>query len=109
VSRLQEAVRRFDRARGWERVRPEHTLLHLFEELGEVARELLREAGYKEGEGRLTDELADAGLLLYKLADQLGVDLEAAMIRKLAENEARFPLEASRAALDRYLAENDED
>ena len=109
MSRIQEALRRFDAARGWQRVRPEHTLLHLYEELGEVARELLRSVGYKEGSARLTDELADAGLLLYKLADQLGVDLEAAMQRNLAENEARFPLEASREALDRYLAENDED
>jgi len=109
VSRIQEALRRFDASRGWQRVRPEHTLLHLYEELGEVARELLRSVGYKEGVARLTDELADAGLLLYKLAEQLGVGLEEAMWQKLTENEARFPLAASREALKRYLTENDED
>jgi len=109
VNELQARVRRFDRERGWNRVRPEHTLLHLFEELGEVARELLRDAGYKEGAARLTEELADAGLLLFKLADQLNVDLERAMLDKLAQNERRFPLPESREALERYLERNDED
>jgi len=109
VSSIQEEVRRFDEERGWQAVRPEHTYLHLIEELGEVARELLARAGYKESHGRLADELADAGLLLYKLAAQTGVDLEAAMRRKLAENERRFPLVESRRALERYLDHNDED
>ena len=109
MSELQKRLRRFDRERGWDGVRPEHTLLHLLEELGEVARELLREVGYKEGEVQLTGELADVGLLLYKLADQLGIDLEAAMLEKLAANEARFPLPESREAMARYLERNDED
>ena len=109
MSRIQEALRRFDEERGWNRVRVEHTLLHLYEELGEVARELLRQVGYKEGSARLTDELADAGLLLYKLAEHLGVDLEEAMLSKLNENASRFPVASSRTALKRYLATNDED
>jgi len=109
LSRIQEALRRFDEERGWNRVRVEHTLLHLYEELGEVARELLRQVGYKEGSARLTDELADAGLLLYKLAEHLGVDLEEAMLSKLNENASRFPVASSRTALKRYLATNDED
>lgn len=109
MSRLQERLRRFDAIRGWDRVRPEHTYLHLMEELGEVARELLRRAAYKEGAPNLTEELADAGLLLYKLADQLGIDLEAAMLRKLEANEARYPVASSREALERYLAHDDED
>ena len=109
MSRLQERLRSFDRERGWDRVRPEHTLLHLFEELGEVARELLRLAGYKEGEERVAGELADAGLLLFKLADQLNVDLERAMLDKLEQNERRFPIPESHRALARYLERNHED
>lgn len=109
MGRLQERIHRFDAERGWERVLPEHTLLHLMEELGEVSRELLRTRGYKEGEARLSGELADVALLLYKLADQLGVDLEEAMLQKLEENEKRFPTSAARTALERYLAYNDED
>jgi len=90
-------------------VRLEHTLIHLFEELGEVAREILKSSGYKDGQLHITEELADAGLLLYKLANQLDVDLEEAMLRKLDSNEKRFPLEESRTMMDRYLATNNED
>ena len=103
----QAWVQAFDEARGWERVAPEHVALHVIEELGEVARELLRERGYKEGESRLGEELADLLLILFKLANARGVDLEAALEAKARELEARFPLEASRRAMARYLEAND--
>jgi len=98
----QAWVAAFDEARGWQEVAPEHTALHLVEELGEIARELLRRSAYKEGEGRLADEMADFLLLFFKLANQHGVDLEPALARKAAELERRFPLEASRKAMERY-------
>jgi len=109
VNRLQERLREFDRSRGWHEVKPEHTFLHIIEELGEIAREILKEVGYKEGQARLTEELADLTLLLYKLADQLGIDLEAAALEKLAQNERRFPLEYSRLEMERYRMRQDED
>jgi NTP pyrophosphatase (non-canonical NTP hydrolase) len=109
VNRLQSKLRQFDRSRGWHEVGPEHTFLHLVEELGEVARELLGRAAYKDASGNLAGELADVALLLYKLADQLGVDLEEAALEKLAENEKRFPLEYSRLAMERYQKRRDED
>ena len=99
----QAWVQAFDEARGWERVAPEHVALHVIEELGEVARELLRERGYKEGESRLGEELADLLLLLFKLANARGVDLEAALAAKAQELEARFPVEEGRRAMVRYL------
>ena len=74
-----------------------------------MARELLRRAGYKQGEAQIEGELADAGLLLFKLAEQLGVDLERAMLEKLERNERRFPLPESRRALARYLERDHED
>ena len=109
MSRLQELVREFDRARGWHEVKPEHTFLHMVEELGEVARELLSSVGYKHVDGNLKSELADLTLLLYKLADQLGIDLESAALEKLAENERRYPLEYSKLEMERYLKHRDED
>ena len=109
MSKLQDLVREFDRARGWHEVKPEDTFLHLVEEVGEVARELLGRVGYKDAPDNLKSELADLTLLLYKLADQLGIDLEAAALAKLAENERRFPLEYSRLEMDRYLKRRNED
>lgn len=109
MSKLQDLIREFERARGWHRVRPEDTFLHIVEEVGEISRELLGRVGYKDSAGDLASEVADLALLLYKLADQLGIDLEAAALQKLTENEDRFPLEYSRLEMERYLEHRDED
>jgi len=39
---------------------------------------------------KLESELADVFIYLLKLADQLGIDLEAAFLTKLAHNQDRF-------------------
>ncbi len=106
LSQLQRRLETFDAERGWDAVNPAHTALHLMEELGEVARELLVLAGYKtpdpDAKTRLEGELADVTMLLLKLSSQLGLDLERAVLEKLHANELRFPLEASRAAMSNY-------
>ena len=102
VSEWQNWVAAFDEARGWQEVAPEHTALHLMEEFGEIARELLRRAAYKEGEVRLAEEMADFLLLFFKLANQTGVDLEPALLKKAKELEKRFPISESRQAMERY-------
>ena len=103
---LQRRLEGFDAARGWDAVQPVHTALHLMEELGEIARELLMMAGYKtpdeDAKARLEGELADVTLLLLKLASQHRIDLERAVIRKLDANDARFPVAESRAAMAVY-------
>lgn len=102
LTELQAQVEAFDRARDWHRVAPAHIGLHLLEELGEIARELLRREGYKGGEGHLDQELADLLILIAKLANSLGVNLGQAVSDKLAELEERFPLEEARAAIQHY-------
>ncbi len=103
---LQQRLERFDRERGWDRVDPAHTALHLIEELGEVMRELLTLAHYKtpkEGaHERLEGELSDVLMLMLKLANQHGVNLERGVLAKLEANEARFPLAESHAAMRAY-------
>ncbi|HEX2864948.1 MAG TPA: MazG-like family protein [Deinococcales bacterium] len=102
----QARLETFDRERGWDAVLPEHSALHAMEELGEVARELLVLAAYKTPDPavreRLAGEMADLHFLLLKLANQTGVNLQDALAGKLAQNEARFPIEPSRAAMDVY-------
>lgn len=102
LTELQAQVEAFDRARDWHRVAPAHIGLHLLEELGEIARELLRREGYKGGEGHLDQELADLLILIAKLANSLGVNLGQAVSDKLAELQERFPLEEARAAIQHY-------
>jgi NTP pyrophosphatase (non-canonical NTP hydrolase) len=111
---LQHRLERFDAERGWDAVNPTHTALHLLEELGEVARELLVIAGYKtpdddDAPQRLEGELADVTMLLMKLATQHGIDLERAVLQKMDANDARFPLETSRIAMGVYLERQERD
>ncbi len=102
ISDWQDWVAAFDEARGWQEVAPEHTALHLMEEFGEIARELLKTAAYKEGASRLAEEMADFLLLFFKLANQTGVELEPALSRKAKELEERFPVPESKKAMERY-------
>ncbi len=83
----QQWLEAWDKARGWDRVSPSHTLIHALEELGEVARLMLQWEGYKEAESAeklhadLEEELSDVFVFLFKLAYQTGVDVEAALAR----------------------------
>jgi NTP pyrophosphatase (non-canonical NTP hydrolase) len=65
----------------------------LAEEVGEVARIIVRRFGdqsFKPGEkSDLADELADVLFVLVCLANQTGVDLEQAMARNLEKKTAR--------------------
>ena len=107
----QEWLEAWDRARGWDRVAPSHTLVHVMEELGEVARLMLAWEGYKEAESpaalhdALEEELSDVFVFLFKLAYQLEVDVEAALVRGQAKAEGRYDdVTAARAMLARYHA-----
>jgi NTP pyrophosphatase (non-canonical NTP hydrolase) len=109
IREYQEWLQMWDQARGWDRVSPAHTLVHALEELGEVARLVLQWEGYKEPENaavlhaRLEEELSDALVFLFKLANQTGVDLEDALVRGQAKAEGRYAdLDAAAAELERY-------
>lgn len=97
IREYQQWVEQWDRERGWDKVLPAHTLVHALEEMGEVARLVLAWEGYKQGEEReqvraaLAEELSDLFVFLFKLAYQVGVDVEEALKAGQAKAEARFP------------------
>ena len=69
-------------------------LAQLMEEVGEVARILSRDYGeqsWREGTGRgdLADELADVLFVTICLANQTGIDLEAALKKNLDKKTRR--------------------
>lgn len=109
IREYQEWVKAWDKARGWDRVLPSHTLVHALEEMGEVARLVLAWEGYKEAEDRerirqaLAEELSDLFVFLFKLAYQVGIDLEDALKQGQEKANARFPdLDAAIAEGERY-------
>lgn len=94
---------------------PSATCAHLMEEIGEVARAVLRLARYKPADGpesseaealkqQLAEELADAVTFLAKLAYTFDIDLEAALWANRRKCEARYPLASQgRAEVAAYL------
>ena len=111
IHEYQQWLEAWDKARGWDRVSPSHTLIHALEELGEVARLVLQWEGYKQAESaeqlhaELEEELSDVFVFLFKLAYQTGVDVEAALARGQTKAEDRYPdLEQANAELARYQA-----
>lgn len=109
ISEYQRWLEEWDKARGWDRVSPSHTLVHALEEMGEVARLVLQWEGYKEGDPEqtrreLAEELSDLFVFLFKLAYQCGIDVEEALQAGQCKADARFgDLEAAAAELERYL------
>ena len=115
IAEYQRWLEEYDRLRGWDRVSPSQTLVHLMEELGEVARLVLHLEGYKPGEGRegeikaeLAEELGDTATFLFKSAYQFGIDMEAAMKGNMPKAENRYSVEEGQADMARYIQRQEE-
>jgi len=110
IREYQLWLQAYDEARGWDKITPAHTFLHLIEEVGEIAREVEYLEGYRDAENvgmvrsHLAEELADAATFIYKLAYRCGVDLEDALQANMTKAESRFSVDFGRADTERYLA-----
>jgi len=112
IREYQRWLEEWDRKRGWHRVSLGHTLLHALEEMGEVARLVLRLDGYKEAESEaavraeLARELSDVFVFLFKLAYQCEIDMESALLAGQIKADQRWgDLEVAKTELERYLAQ----
>lgn len=111
VRALTERIQQFVAARDWEQFHePRNLLLALVCEVGEIA-DLFRyrtDAEIRAGIGEVATraqvqrELADVAICLLRLADVLEVDVEAAVVEKLAENESKYPAERVRGSAMKY-------
>jgi NTP pyrophosphatase (non-canonical NTP hydrolase) len=114
IREYQTWLQAYDEARGWDKISPSHSFLHLVEEIGEIAREVEYLEGYRDAEddsqvrGHLAEELADAATFIYKLAYQCGVDLEEALRANMNKAESRFSVDFGRSDTERYLARQTE-
>jgi NTP pyrophosphatase (non-canonical NTP hydrolase) len=109
IREYQQWLQGWDQARGWDRVLPAHTLVHALEEMGEVARLVLQWEGYKQADSTellhadLEEEFSDLFTLLFKLAGQIGVDVEDALARGRAKADSRYDdMAIARAMLQHY-------
>jgi NTP pyrophosphatase (non-canonical NTP hydrolase) len=76
---FQRQVTAYDRKSGWTDDQGSHIVLHMTEELGEVARHIVRHEGYKKGgfeKKELAQELTDVLYLTFKLANRFDIKLD---------------------------------
>ncbi len=96
LDELAADLRAFAEARGWE---PLHTPKNLASALVVEAGELLEQFQWLTGEESTThaasdavaDEIADVLIYLVRLADVAGIDISAAVSRKLVKNALKHP------------------
>lgn len=50
----------------------------------------------------IREEIADVAILLFELADNIGVRLDEAMLDKLEKNERRYPADRARGSNAKY-------
>ncbi len=78
LTHYQKQVREYDKKYKWDKDRASHIVLHMTEELGEIARRILREEGYKKerfNKEELAEELIDLLYLNLKLANKFDIDM----------------------------------
>jgi NTP pyrophosphatase (non-canonical NTP hydrolase) len=111
-SEYQRELRRLETERGWERVLPSHTFLHMGEELGEIGRILQCLEGYRTTDlsreelcGELAGELADLAAFIFKLASQHDIDMDSTMRAHLEKFVSRHKdIEQGKREMARYIA-----
>jgi NTP pyrophosphatase (non-canonical NTP hydrolase) len=102
LSDLQELVLRFQRARSWERFHlPKNIAMSVAIEAAELmehfqwsnAEESLAYVADDANRREVADEMADVLIYLLSLAHHCQIDLAEAVVKKMARNETRFPVE----------------
>ena len=107
LDQLQERVRAFRDARDWKQFHtPKDMAISLMLEAAEVAElfQWKRDEELIDVKGKLGEELSDVLYWVVLLAQDFGVDLSVAFERKMAINEAKYPVETSKGSAQKYNA-----
>ena len=111
IEALQAVLQDFADARAWDRF---HTPKNLAMALSVEASELVeifqwlsddvasRIAEDEIAKQRIAEELADVAIYLLRLADKVGVDLEASIQAKILKNGANYPAEKVYGSVKKY-------
>ncbi len=103
IAGLTDRIRRFVAARDWQQYHnPKDMAVAIAAEAGELMQHFVwqqpdqvdRRAEEKREE--IASEIADVGILLFEMADLLGMNLGEVMEAKITRNETRYPVEKSR-------------
>jgi dCTP diphosphatase len=109
---LVEELRGFVAERDWNQFHdPKNLAMLLASEAGELLAEYRWVSSEKadalsaepEARQRIANEIGDVGIALLLLCDRTGIDLQAAMREKLAQNRGRYPVDQSKGRAARPM------
>jgi NTP pyrophosphatase (non-canonical NTP hydrolase) len=99
LKHIQNLLKQFEEARGWDKFPSSQVFAHLIEELGEISRYITTEEGYKvvglgheqPKKDELSREFAQVFSLFIQLANHFDVDIESSVLSELEYMKERFP------------------
>ncbi|MCR5083343.1 MAG: nucleotide pyrophosphohydrolase [Parasporobacterium sp.] len=96
-----DRIRKFTEDRDWEQF---HSAENLAKSIVIEAAELLECFQWSEeyDEQHVKEELADVLVYCQNLLDKLGLDADEIVNMKMAQNEAKYPVEKARGKADKY-------
>lgn len=97
-----DRIRKFTRDRDWEQF---HTPANLAKSIAIEACELLECFQWRDSEfdiGHVSEELADVLVYCRNMLDELGLDEDEIIHRKMDQNERKYPVEKARGNAAKY-------
>ena len=111
VNKIMKMLRVFASERDWEKFHsPKNLAMALSVEASELV-EIFQWMSEKESElanlneanlDRAKEEIADILIYLIRISDELKIDLESAVKKKLSINEVKYPVESSKGSSLKY-------
>lgn len=109
ISEITGRIRRFASARDWEQFHnPKDMAVAIAAEAGELMQHFVWqqpdqiEARAEDHREEIASEIADVGILLFEMADLLGMNLGEVMEAKIARNEDRYPVSKAKGNNRKY-------
>ena len=109
IEELTARIRAFRDARDWRQFHsPKDMAVAIIAEAGELLQHFVwktpeqSEVRAVEKLTEIREEIADVAILLFELADNIGVRLDEAMLDKLEKHERRYPADRARGSNAKY-------
>lgn len=109
IEEITARIRAFRDAREWRQFHsPKDMSVAIIAEAGELLQHFVWQTPEQSEQravkklAEIREEIADVAILLFELADNIGVRLDEAMLDKLAKNEQRYPAAKARGSNAKY-------
>jgi NTP pyrophosphatase (non-canonical NTP hydrolase) len=109
IEALTARILAFRDARDWKQFHnPKELAVAITAEAGELLQHFVWQSAEQseqrvvERRAEISGEIADVAILLFELADNLGIDLAYAMRAKIEKNEQRYPVDKARGSNKKY-------